>query len=267
MMIGRCFTTSCYGSLTRKTATVLWCFIQATGANAQVGPIASGVSSGGIIGACGASSGQLLYDNAGNCGGLAAVNNGVVGTDGSGNATISATLPTALTIPNATLSTPVLSLANLSSPTLTTPVLTTANLSNATLTSPVLSLANMSNATLTTPVLSSATLSGTTQVTGQIVPAFGTPTIASGACGGLANGVVLAGSTNQSGQVIIGSSVSATCVITFSTTLSHVPNCVISPANVNAATKVAANYVSTITTTNVILAGTLASTNQIFLCF
>lgn len=46
----------------------------------------------------------LLYDNAGVLGNLATGNNGVAVTDGSGNPSISSTLPSALTIPSPTLS-------------------------------------------------------------------------------------------------------------------------------------------------------------------
>ena len=111
-------------------------------------------------------------------------------------------------------------------------------------------------------------LNGTTQLTGQLVPTFGTPTIASGACGSTTNGTLAAGSVNQSGEVIIASATTTSCTISFSTTLAAAPKaCVLEPGNAQAATELANSYVSAITTGHWVITGTaLASTDYYYHC-
>jgi hypothetical protein len=112
-------------------------------------------------------------------------------------------------------------------------------------------------------------LNGNNQFSGQIIPAYGTPTIASGACGATTNGTIAAGGTNQSGEVIIASATTTTCTISFSTTLSAAPiACLLEPGNAQAATELANSYVSAITTGHFVITGTaLASTDYYFHCF
>lgn len=68
----------------RKMVVTVACLLAACAlqAQAQFGPTSSGVSGQSIVAGCGASNGQVLYDNAGNCGGLS--------TNGSGNVLLSA---------------------------------------------------------------------------------------------------------------------------------------------------------------------------------
>ena len=111
--------------------------------------------------------------------------------------------------------------------------------------------------------------SGTETFSSQIIPAYGTPTIASGACGATTNGTLAAGSTNQSGEVIIASATTTTCTVSFSTTLAAAPlACVLQAGNAQAATELANEYISAITTGHFVITGTaLASTSYYYHCF
>jgi hypothetical protein len=103
----------------------------------------------------------------------------------------------------------------------------------------------------------------------QIVTATGTPTIASGACGTGTNGAVVAGSTDQSGQITIGASATTTCTLSWSTTLASAPKaCVFFPANAAAAaTGTTVARVGAPSTTQVVLTGSaLASANYSYFC-
>jgi len=115
------------------------------------------------------------------------------------------------------------------------------------------------------------TYSGTATFSSQIIPAYGTPTITSGNCGATTNGSLAAGSTNQSGQVQIGSANTTTCTINFSTTLSAAPlACTIEPANGTAASVATTGaYVSSISTTTFVITGnanSLKSSNYYYHC-
>lgn len=108
----------------------------------------------------------------------------------------------------------------------------------------------------------SATFSGLLRTT------FGTPTIASGACGTTTNGVITSG-TNQAGLVTIGAATTTTCTISFSATLPNAPNaCVVFPASAGgAATGTTVARVSSITTSQFVITGSaLASTAYYYLC-
>lgn len=72
------------------------------------------------------------------------------------------------------------------------------------------------------------------------------PTIASGACGATTNGAPAAGSTDQSGEIVIGASATASCAVTFALTFTTAPKAVVlTPANAAAAALAAASpYVS-----------------------
>lgn len=125
-------------------------------------------------------------------------------------------------------------------------------------------------ATDTVAVLGAAqTFSGNETFSGQIIPAYGTPTIASGACGATTNGTLAAGSTNQSGEIIIASASTASCTVSFSATLSAAPlACIVGAGNSQASTEITAAYVSAITTGHFVLTGTtLASTDWYYHCF
>lgn len=120
-----------------------------------------------------------------------------------------------------------------------------------------------------------ASLAGTNTWTGvntfanQIVSTAGLPTIASGACGATTNGAVVAGSTNQSGNITIGSAGTTTCTVSFSATLGVAPNaCIVFPTNATAAaTGTTVAYVSSITTGHFVLTGSaLASANYAYIC-
>ena len=109
---------------------------------------------------------------------------------------------------------------------------------------------------------------GNVNATGGLFRAtYGTPTIASGACGTGSNGTITSGS-NQTGLVTIGASATATCTISFSGTLSFAPAaCVIFPHNsAAAATGTTAAYVSSISTSQWIITGTLANTSYYYHC-
>lgn len=110
---------------------------------------------------------------------------------------------------------------------------------------------------------------GATALSGQLVSTTGLPTIASGACGATTNGAVVAGSTNQSGNITIGSATTTTCTLGWSATLAVVPNaCVFFPANAAAAaTGTTVAYVSSVTNAHVILTGSaLANANYGYIC-
>ena len=103
---------------------------------------------------------------------------------------------------------------------------------------------------------------------GQLTTTFGTPTIASGACGATTNGVITSG-TNQAGLITIGSAATTTCTVSFSATLAAVPNaCVVFPASSGAAaTGTTVAYVSAVTTGHFVITGSaLASTAYYYLC-
>jgi hypothetical protein len=107
------------------------------------------------------------------------------------------------------------------------------------------------------------------QINGQLTSATGTPTIASGACGTTTNGAVVAGSTNQSGNITIGAAATTTCTISWSVTLAAAPNaCVFFPANAAAAaTGTTVARVGAPSTTAVVLTGSaLANANYSYIC-
>lgn len=109
----------------------------------------------------------------------------------------------------------------------------------------------------------------TTATAGQFISSAGTPTIASGACGTTTNGAVVAGSTNQSGNITIGSAATTTCTLTWSATLATAPNaCVFFPANAAAAaTGTTVARTGAPSTTQVVLTGSaLASSNYSYIC-
>lgn len=110
------------------------------------------------------------------------------------------------------------------------------------------------------------TFSGTTTHSGQLISTFGTPTIASGACGATTNGTI--SGTNQSGIVTIGAATTTTCTISFSTTITAPGACVIFPASAGAAAQgTTVARVGTPGTTNWVITGTaLASTVYAYIC-
>lgn len=113
------------------------------------------------------------------------------------------------------------------------------------------------------------TYSGTATFSSQIISTTGLPTIASGACGATTNGAVVSGSTNQSGQITIGSAATTTCTISWSATLAVVPNaCVFFPMNAAAAaTGTTVARVGAPTNSQVVLTGSaLANANYAYLC-
>ena len=103
---------------------------------------------------------------------------------------------------------------------------------------------------------------------GQITSTAGLPTITSGACGATTNGAVVSGSTNQSGNITIGSASTTTCTVNFSTTLAVAPNaCLLQPANTAAAAVgTTAAYISAITTGHFVITGALANANYAYFC-
>ncbi len=110
---------------------------------------------------------------------------------------------------------------------------------------------------------------GATTLSGQLVSTTGLPTIASGACGTTTNGAVVAGSTNQSGNITIGAAATTTCTISWSATLSVAPNaCVFFPANAAAAaTGTTVARTGAPSTTQVVLTGSaLANANYSYIC-
>ncbi len=113
------------------------------------------------------------------------------------------------------------------------------------------------------------TFSGTSTHSGQIISTTGLPTIASGACGTTTNGAVVAGSTNQSGNITIGAAATTTCTITWSATLAVAPNaCVFFPANATGAdTNTTRARVGAPSTAQVVLTGSaLANANYSYIC-
>lgn len=102
----------------------------------------------------------------------------------------------------------------------------------------------------------------------QIIPAGGLPTIASGACGTTTNGAVVAGSTNQSMQITIGSATTTSCTISFSKTLSPVPkSCTFSPMTAASAGSGVVASIAAPSGTGVVLSGTaLTSTSWAIHC-
>ncbi len=129
----------------------------------------------------------------------------------------------------------------------------------------VTAAAGLANKTLAAPIIT-----GVSNFTGQIWPDFGTPTIASGACGAGANGTLATSSTNQAGKVVIGSSATAGCNINFSTTLTQTPvSCVVTPATALLATnQLSSVFISSVTNSAWVLTGNiLASTNWYYHCF
>jgi hypothetical protein len=128
------------------------------------------------------------------------------------------------------------------------------------------------NMVLTTPpggLGSNNAWTGTNTFANQIISTAGLPTIASGACGATTNGAVVAGSTNQTGNITIGSAATTSCTVSFSATLTVAPNsCVIFPTNATAAaTGTTVAYVSAITTAHFVITGSaLASANYEYLC-
>jgi hypothetical protein len=103
----------------------------------------------------------------------------------------------------------------------------------------------------------------------QFVSTAGTPAIASGACGTTTNGAVVAGSTNQSGNITIGAAATTTCTLTWSATLGVAPNaCVFFPANATAAaTGTTVARTGAPSTTQVVLTGgALANANYSYIC-
>ncbi len=116
---------------------------------------------------------------------------------------------------------------------------------------------------------SAAKIVGAATFNNQIIPAYGTPTIASGACGATSNGTLGAGSTNQAGLLQIGSATTTTCTVSFSTTLAAAPlACVLFPANAAAAaTGTTVARVSSISTSSWVLTGSaLANANYYYHC-
>lgn len=140
-----------------------------------------------------------------------------------------------------------------------------------------LTLAGTDTTTMTFPSTSASiartdaaqTFTGDQTISGMLVSSAGLPTIASGTCGATTNGTVVAGSTNQAGNINIGSAATTTCTIAFSATLGAAPkSCVIQPTNAAAAavaTTIA--YVSSITTGHFVITGTaLANANYSYIC-
>jgi hypothetical protein len=154
----------------------------------------------------------------------------------------------------------------------TTQVVTANNsATNYTLTLPAITdtlVTLTASQTLTNKTLTAATLGGLSTFTGQFISTFGTPTIASGACGATTNGAIAMGSTNQSGQVTIGSATTTSCTISFSTTITAPGACVIFPENATAAaTGTTVARVSAVGTTSWTITGSnLASANYYYIC-
>lgn len=112
------------------------------------------------------------------------------------------------------------------------------------------------------------TYSGQSTFSGLLRTTYGTPTIASGACGTTTNGVVTSG-TNQAGLITIGAASTTTCTVSFSATLAFAPNaCVLFPASAGAAaTGTTVAYVSSVTTSQFVISGSaLATTAYRYIC-
>lgn len=128
---------------------------------------------------------------------------------------------------------------------------------------------NQQSVTVQASAIGVTSVSGGLSVGGQLTSTTGTPTISSGACGTGSNGAVVAGSTNQSGQITIGASATTSCTISWSTTLAVAPNaCVFFPMNATAAaTGTTVARVGAPSTTQVVLSGSaLASANYAYMC-
>jgi hypothetical protein len=108
----------------------------------------------------------------------------------------------------------------------------------------------------------------TLNASSQITTSAGLPTIASGACGTTTNGAIVAGSTNQAGQITIGSAATTSCTVSFSATLAAAPKmCVFSPMNAAAIAATTLPYMAAPTTGGFVLNGAvLASTNWGYVC-
>ncbi len=116
-------------------------------------------------------------------------------------------------------------------------------------------------------ILPSLTQTGLQSFSGQILSIAGTPTIGSGNCGVTTNGTVVAGSTNQSGQITIGVNAATTCIINFSTTITAPHACVVTPMNAKGATVTTLMFAAAPTTTQFSITGAvLASTNWQYIC-
>lgn len=76
-------------------------------------------------------------------------------------------------------------------------------------------------------------LNGNNSFSGQIISTFGTPTIASGACGTGTNGTI--SGTNQSGTITIGAVATTSCTVSFSATITAPSSCHLTPGNAAAA--------------------------------
>lgn len=110
------------------------------------------------------------------------------------------------------------------------------------------------------------THSGANTFSGQIISTFGTPTIASGACGTGTNGSI--SGTNQSGVITIGAVGTTTCTIGFSATITAPNACLIFPGNAAAAaTGTTVARVGAPSTTQWVITGSaLASTIYSYIC-
>jgi hypothetical protein len=125
-------------------------------------------------------------------------------------------------------------------------------------------------ATLIDIINSAITILSSSAFQSQIATTYGIPTISSGACGSGSNGTIGAGSTNQSGELLIGSSATTACAIVFSPALTATPDaCLLFPQNAAAAaagTTVA--RVATITNLQFAVAGSaLANANYWYHCY
>lgn len=108
----------------------------------------------------------------------------------------------------------------------------------------------------------SALTAGAGTFSGQLRLTYGTPTIASGACGTGTNGSV-AGS-NQTGLVTVGASATASCTVSFSTTLANAPSACIVTQSAGTAEL---TKVTSISTSAFVIAGTtMASTSYYYIC-
>jgi hypothetical protein len=131
---------------------------------------------------------------------------------------------------------------------------------------------------LTTTTIDNMAIGGTTRASGkfttldangQITSSTGLPVINSGDCGATTNGAIVAGSTNQSGQLTIGAAATTTCKVTFSAALAAAPKfCSVFPMNATgAATGTTVARVGAPTTTDFTITGSaLANANYGFLC-
>lgn len=107
---------------------------------------------------------------------------------------------------------------------------------------------------------------GAVTASGQITSTFGTPTIASGACGTGTNGTIAG--TNQSGAITIGASATTTCTVSFSATITAPNACLVFPGNATAAaTGTTVAWVGAPSTSQWVLNGSaLANTVYRYIC-